>query len=240
MTGIHLGGGGSEHDEAALWEEAFTPGQRVSIWPFAMPPGPARTSSVQWFAGALRTRGEFTIDAWGLQVDDDHAGDEYAGDHHSAERLHRSDVVAIPGGNTFALLHHLQRHDLLRALGAFLDGGGRVYGGSAGAIVLGADTAIARAEDRNDAGVIDTRGLDRLAGAVVRPHYRPGQQAELRQWAKERQQVVLALPERSGLVVSGTTEHVTARNVGPASVQVFTPTGQQDRAAGASWNLRES
>ncbi len=136
MTGVYLGGGGSEHDEAALWDEVFIPGQRVSIWSFAMPLGPARTGSMQWLSGALRARGDFTIDAWGLEGTDT---------DHSAERLQRSHVVAIPGGNTFDLLQHLQQHDLLSALAAFLDDGGQVYGGSAGAILLGADIAIAEA-----------------------------------------------------------------------------------------------
>ncbi|WP_432489160.1 Type 1 glutamine amidotransferase-like domain-containing protein [Kineococcus sp. SYSU DK018] len=231
MTGIYLGGGGSEHDEAALWDEVFAPGQRVSIWSFAMPLGAARTGSVQWLSGALRTRGDFTIDAWGLEGTDT---------DRSAERLHRSQVVAIPGGNTFDLLHHLQQSDLLSALDAFLDGGGRVYGGSAGAILLGADIAIAEAEDSNDAGVSDTRGLDRLAGAVVRPHYQPAQDSELQQWAKAHQQVVLALPERSGVVVTGTAEHVAARNVGPEPVRVFGPTGHYTHPAGTTWDLSES
>ncbi|WP_432540715.1 Type 1 glutamine amidotransferase-like domain-containing protein [Kineococcus sp. SYSU DK002] len=227
MTGTYLGGGGSEHDEAALWDEVFTPGQRVSVWPFAMPLGPARTGSVQWLAGALRARGDFTLDPWGLDGADTDC---------RAERLHRSDVVAIPGGNTFDLLHHLQRHDLLSALDGFLDRGGRVYGGSAGAVLLGANIALAEVEDPDDAGVSDTRGLDRLAGAVVRPHYQPAQDDDLQQWAEAHQQVVLALPERSGVVVTG----ATARNVGPEAVQVFSPSGQRARPAGTTWDLRAS
>ncbi len=71
---------------------------------------------------------------------------------------------------------------------------------------------------------------------MVRPHYQPAQDAELQQWAKAHQQVVLALPERSGVVVNGTT----ARNVGPEAVQVFTPNGQQARPAGVTWDLSES
>jgi dipeptidase E len=231
MTGIYLGGGGNEHDEEALWDEAFTPGQHVSIWSFAMPPGPARTGSTRWLSNALRTRGDFTLDAWGLEETDD---------DHSTQRLQCSQAVAIPGGNTFDLLHHLQQHDLLSALNAFLNDGGQVYGGSAGAILLGADIAIAETEDPNDAGVSDTRGLNRLAGAVVRPHYHPAQDTELQQWATAHQQVVLALPERSGVVVTDTAGRVMARNVGPEAVQVFSPTGQQARPAGVAWNLSES
>ncbi|NYD22498.1 Type 1 glutamine amidotransferase-like domain-containing protein [Kineococcus aurantiacus] len=231
MAGIHLGGGGSEDDEAALWNEVFTPGQRVSLWPFAVPPGPARDRTVRWFTGALRPRGRFTVDAWGVDGSDRSDRDT----DRSAERLRRSDVVAVPGGNTFDLLHHLQRHDLLGALGAFLDGGGRVYGGSAGAVLLGADTAVAATQDADRVGVRDTRGLDRLAGAVVRPHHDPAQDAELQRWATTRRQVVLALPERSGVVVEGTA----ARNVGPGTVHVFGPAGRRARPAGATWDLRE-
>lgn len=225
MTGVYLGGGGSEHDEAALWDEVFTPGQHVSTWPFAVPRGAARNGSTQWFTRALQARGTFTIDAWGLEGDDDH----------SVQRLHRSQVVAIPGGNTFDLLHHLQQHDLVSALNVFLDRGGRVYGGSAGAVLLGADIAIAEVEDRNDAGVQDTRGVDRLAGAVVRPHYQPAQDAALQRWAHQHHQLVLALPERSGIAVSG----ATARNVGPDAVHVFTPAGRHDHPAGAVWSIEE-
>ncbi|WP_161606045.1 hypothetical protein [Microlunatus speluncae] len=50
---IHLGGGGSERDEARLWAEAFPPGARVAVWPFAQSdPGsgatPASGSPVPW------------------------------------------------------------------------------------------------------------------------------------------------------------------------------------------------
>ena len=231
MTRIYLGGGGSEHDEAALWDEAFTSGQRVSIWPFAVAPGPARTASVQWLSSALHARGDFTIDAWAVDSNDE---------DHSAQRLLASQVLAIPGGNTFDLLHHLHQHDLINAVEDFLAAGGQVYGGSAGAVLLGADIALAEAEDPDDAGVEDTRGLDRLAGAVVRPHYRSAQDAELQQWAQQHQQVVLALPERSGLVITDTEGRIQGRNTGPEAVRVFTPTGRHTHQSGTTWTLGES
>ncbi|WP_284043324.1 hypothetical protein [Actinoplanes sp. M2I2] len=34
---IFLGGGGSEKDEARLWDEVFRPGARLAVWPHAMP-----------------------------------------------------------------------------------------------------------------------------------------------------------------------------------------------------------
>lgn len=230
MKRLYLGGGGSEHDEAALWDEAFTPGQRVSIWPFAMPAGAARTGSVQWFNSALRARGDFTIDAWGLDDTNGSVGD-------SMQRLCRSDVLAIPGGNTFDLLQHLQQHQLLQVLHGFLAAGGSVYGGSAGAVLLGADIAIAAAADPNDAGLTDTGGLDFLSGAVVYPHYEPSQDGELQQWSHQHQRSVLALPERSGVIVT----ELQARNVGPDAVLTFTlDGGQHTHRPGASWTLASS
>ncbi|WP_157973817.1 Type 1 glutamine amidotransferase-like domain-containing protein [Desertihabitans aurantiacus] len=222
MTRIYLGGGGSEQDEGALWDEVFLPGRRVAVWPFAVPAGPARRGSVEWFTSALRDRGDITVEAWGVEE----SGDD-------VDRLDRTDVVAIPGGNTFDLLHQLRERRLLGALADFAARGGAVYGGSAGAILLGADIAIAEVEDANDAGVRDTRGLDLLAGAVVRPHYQPSQDEDLTTWSREHQQVVLAIPERAGVVVSGSS----ARSVGPEAVEVFTPDGRSSRPEGAEWGL---
>ncbi|WP_051298757.1 Type 1 glutamine amidotransferase-like domain-containing protein [Arthrobacter castelli] len=226
---FYLGGGGSEHDEAALWDEAFSSGQGVSIWPFAMAAGAARTGSVQWLSNALRGRGDFTIDPWGL--DDTNSSPE-----DSMLRLRGSDVLAIPGGNTFDLLQHLQQRQLLQVVLDFLAGGGRVYGGSAGAILFGADIAMAELADPNDAGLTDLAGLDLLAGAVVLPHYRPSQDAEVQQWVHQRGRTIIALPERSGVAVADWQ----ARNVGPDPVRIFTPDGEQHtHESGSSWRLTD-
>lgn len=228
MMELYLGGGGSEQDEAALWDEAFISGQRVSIWPFAMPAGAARAGSVQWFTSALRDRGDFTIDAWGLDDDTNGSTDE------NLQRLRSSDVLAIPGGNTFDLLKDLQQHQLLQVLHGYLSAGGCVYGGSAGAILLGADIAIAATADPNNAGLTDTSGLDVLAGALVLPHYQRTQDAELQQWSHQFERAIIALPERSGVVVA--KSH--ARSVGPEPVRIFTVDGESHtHGPGSSWTL---
>lgn len=212
MDNIYLGGGGSEDDEAALWDEVFVAGQRVTIWPFAMPAGPSRTGSAEWLIGALQDRGDMAFDVWGL----DRAPED-------VQRLLDSDVLAIPGGNTFDLLRHLQERNLLRAVEDFLAAGGLLYGGSAGAVLVGADIAIAASVDPNHAGITDVHGLDLLEGAVVRPHHQPSLIDELTEWSRERQQIVLGIPERGGLVVADST----VRNVGPADVEIFVPSGQR-------------
>jgi dipeptidase E len=210
---IFLGGGGSEHDEALLWNELFEPGQRIVVWPFAEP-GPARRRAVgEWFVSALARRGDFAIDVW------------LSGTSHASLE---AEVLVIPGGNTFALLAYLRRHDLWP-----VDFGGRIYGGSAGAIVLGADIAIAGGMDSNDAGLADTRGLDLLGGCVVHPHYGPEYAAAAREWARTNEVTVLGIPERAGVVVDGNR----ARNSGPATVHVFTADSWVAYRPGETWRL---
>ncbi|WP_328295253.1 Type 1 glutamine amidotransferase-like domain-containing protein [Kineococcus sp. NBC_00420] len=222
---VHLGGGGDEHDEALLWDEVFLPGRRVALWPFAMAPGAQRDGSVRWFRAALAARGEFTVQAWGVGQDGEDGGD---GD------LTGVDVVALPGGNTFDLVQEIRQRGLWQPLRTFLDGGGLVYGGSAGAVLLGADIAIAEGLDPNHAGVTDTHGFDRVAGAVLRPHHEPSLTAELRHWSRRHGRVVIGLPERSGLVSDGTR----ARAVGPEPLHLVTPDGaERELPAGTTWRL---
>ncbi|KAJ4147574.1 hypothetical protein LMH87_002086 [Akanthomyces muscarius] len=86
-------------------------------------------SPEEWINSSLARFGEFPSIALGLE------GPDFG--------LRDADIVAIPGGSTFRLLQHLQSNDLLSALQSFLDKGGRIYGGSAGALILGASIAIA-------------------------------------------------------------------------------------------------
>ncbi|MGK5680333.1 Type 1 glutamine amidotransferase-like domain-containing protein [Actinoplanes sp. URMC 104] len=218
---IFLGGGGSEDDEALLWDEVFRTGGRVAVWPFAQPRRQWRAIE-QWLAGALARRGNFAIDL---------PGDATGG---PGELLETADVLVIPGGNTFDLLAALWKRDLVGALTDFAVRGGNVYGGSAGAILLGADIAIAGVLDRNDTGSSETRGLDLLGGHVVFPHFDPSAPSAAREWARTHDVPVLAIPETAGVVVDG----AQARNAGPSPVEVFTPAGGRAYAPGEVWSLR--
>jgi dipeptidase E len=131
---IFLGGGGSETDEDLLWNELFAAGKRVVVWPFAHRRVEDQRATGQWLSSALATRA-FQVETW---LDD-------VGRH--IDQLEGADVLAILGGNTFDLLAYLQRRDWFAGLRDSLTQGGRLYGGSAGAILLGADVAIAAAMD---------------------------------------------------------------------------------------------
>lgn len=204
---IYLGGGGSEADEANLWGEVFIPGATVAVWPFAQRTHEGRRASIDWMETSLATRGSFTIDGW-LSPDADH------------QSLLGADIVAVPGGNTFDLLHALRTAGLLSLLEEHLARGGSFYGGSAGAVVAGADVGIALTADPNHVGLGDTRGLDLAGGCDILPHYTDGQESTARAHLGTTGRPVLCLPESSGVVlVAG-----TARNVGPSEVKLVTET----------------
>lgn len=208
---LYLGGGGSEDDESQLWDLVFRPGQVVAVWPFAMPPVKV-PGTMAWWTQALKKRGEFEIKI---------------GDHEPALGLETADVLAISGGNTFHLLAWVQKNKLQPAVEDFIDRGGKIYGGSAGAILLGADIAICDIKtggmDENDIDLPDTKGFDLLNGAVVFPHFEPDNDshgATCQRWANEHNVTVIATPEKSGVAF---TREVGFLNSGPDDVVTFSP-----------------
>jgi len=211
VTGlVFLGGGGSEVDEAALWAEAFLPGSRVAIWPFAHRAADVRRAAGAWATEALLAIGVEDVDVW---VTTEPGLDRRRLDEPRARGrrdLDGVDVVAVPGG-------------------------GSLYGGSAGAVLAGADVDLARAADPDDVGTTDTRGLDRVHGHDVLPHWTDDQEAAARRHSRASGRPVLAIPERGGVVVA---RDGTARSVGPDDVQVITAERTVRRAVGEEWSLR--
>jgi dipeptidase E len=236
VTGlVFLGGGGSEADEAALWAEAFPAGSRVVVWPFAHRAAVDRRAAGAWATEALLAIGVEDVDVW---VTTEPGLDRPRLDQPGVRRrrdLDGVDVVAVPGGNTFDLLQALREAGLLDLLHAHLLGGGSLYGGSAGAVLAGADVDLARAADPDDVGTTDTRGLDLVHGHDVLPHWTDDQEAAARRHSRASGRPVLAIPERSGVVVA---RDGTARSVGPDDVQVITAERTVRRAVGEEWSLR--
>lgn len=211
---LYLGGGGSEDDEAQLWDLVFQPGQRVTVWPFAVPS--SRIPDVMaWISTALSKRGEFTVEV---------------GDQAPDFGLANADVLAITGGNTFDLLAWIQVKNLQQPVKDFIARGGKLYGGSAGAILPGADIDICDVEkgglDENRIGLKDTIGLDLLGGALVFPHFDTSSKAHTavcQKWSDELGTNVIGIPEKGGLVMETQGEFLSA---GPDAVMVFAPHGE--------------
>ena len=221
-TRVYLGGGGSADDEAELWRMFLRPSRRVVCWPQALPPAQFDVAEV-WVRRSLAPYDVPKVEMW-----------TDLGEH-GADELDADDVVFVIGGNTFDLLHHVQTRAAADIARAHVRAGGIYYGGSAGAVLAGADIAVAGFADPNDAGVSDTGGLRLVGDAIVRPHYTSDDRDEAWGWAAKGF-TVLGIPERSGVaVVDG-----VARNSGPAEVEVVTATGLTVLAAGEFTDVARS
>ncbi len=145
----------------------------------------------------------------------------------TVDDLRRFGAVYIGGGNTFRLLHALRTSGVDRALATYIADGGSVYGGSAGAIVLGADIMTAAHADPNTVGLQDTRGLDVVDGCSIWCHYDPTQAVHVDAYARGHVHPVVALPEEAGIVI----EDAMVTALGTAPVIVFDGTAHVTVAA---------
>ncbi len=81
-------------------------------------------------------------------------------------------AVFIGGGNTYKLLKELKDSGAFDNLAGYLKRDGIIFGGSAGAIILGASIEVAGFEDENEAGLTDLEGFDVFSGVSLFCHYK--------------------------------------------------------------------
>lgn len=217
---IYLGGGGSAEDEQDLWIPMLGSSPSTLYWPFALE-GPTLAGARDWWEESVST---LDLDC-ALQVWDDLEG-------RNPLELASHDLLFIGGGNTFKLLDEVRRHGFIDHVRQFVSDGGRLYGGSAGAILAGADIGPAEGHDRNDVGLTDWSALDLLGGRVVSPHYLPENLAETQAYAAKTRQRILAIPERGGIMVTDDE----FRAVGSDSCWEITGNTAQEHPVGSTWS----
>lgn len=189
VTGsIYLGGGGDATAEEALWRAMLPTKRRVLYWPFALSDDMLHGAE-EWLSTSLAGLGlDVELETWF-----DLRG------HHPEELAH-ADLLFVGGGNTFKLLQCLRDAGFAEAITRFVGHGGDYYGGSAGAVLACADISVAVGVDENEAGLTDLTGLGLTSGFAVLPHYEDHQRPVARRWSTDHAQVLLGIPERSGLV----------------------------------------
>jgi dipeptidase E len=190
-----LAGGGDapdSHPLDALFAGWIGPGGRLLYLPVATGNPAGYRDDLVWVSAIFRPLGVGAIEMWTTLAGRD------------AGHLTNFDGIYIGGGNTFHLLDLLRRTGFDRLLRDFVAAGGAVYGGSAGAIILGRDIGPAAHIDSNTAGVRNTHGLDLLGGYAVWCHYvADADDARIRAYVAATGFPVLALTERAGLRVEG-------------------------------------
>ena len=118
--------------------------------------------------------------------------------------LNDYDAVYIGGGNTFKLLKKIRDSKFDRKLVQYYNNGGIVYGGSAGAIILGRDINIALLcddADTNDVNLKNTKGFDKVKGYDIQCHYNDSQLREHQEFIRKTKRHIVAIPEESALLI---------------------------------------
>lgn len=200
MCAIELflnGGGGGEAAREAYqrFGAAMDKTKPLLYIPLAMEPE-QYPGCLRWITGEL--------ESLGMEIHMVCSGEELAG-------LCLADFggVFIGGGNTYKLLADLKSSGAFAKLKAYLESGGPVFGGSAGAIIFGADIDTCQYADENTVGLADTAGFDMLGGASLLCHYgNEGEEATQRHTGhllglSQAGRRILALPEEDTVILHG-------------------------------------
>ena len=198
---VALGGGGGASDSCLL-DEVFatwigSKGKLLYL-PCALRGIRSFASCLEWITGTFASFNVTKIAMWTDLCE------------HQVSELDQFDAVYIGGGNTYALLAELRKSGFEHYLKENVRRGKPIYGGSAGAAVLGRDIRTVNYLDRNEVGLLETNSLDLAEGHAIWVHYQSQDDILIGQYVRQYQHPVIALSERSGIVI----EYKGIRSVG--------------------------
>lgn len=112
-------------------------------------------------------------------------------------------AIFIGGGNTYKLLNEIKQYDNNRKLLDYLNAGGTVFGGSAGAIIFGNDINCCQLDDKNEIDLIDTKGFNLLNNYSILCHLKKSKLNRNCKFLENYSQKysVIYLPEEDVIVV---------------------------------------
>lgn len=186
---IFLSGGGNENDSRYL-DEIFIKLLNEKATVLYIPHANQKQekenhkSSLNWFNSVLKnidSHKQITVD--------------YFKNLTEITDLNIYSAIYIDGGNTYYLMKLLRDSNFDKKLIEYHKNGGTIYGGSAGAIVLGKN--IATADDDNFVNLDNLIGLDIMDGFSVKCHY---QGEDLQDCSKEKNKTIY-LHEKSGVII---------------------------------------
>ena len=204
MRLILNGGGSDEQIKEGL--EIFARevnGGKVLYVPLAWPYGNME-ECINWFRGQVSQFGITNIE----QILDPN--------DITREKLKETSGVFIGGGNTYQLLKGLKETHAFENLKEYIENGGLIMGGSAGALIfsecidtcLKDELVIKSCNDENKVGLKDTKGFNCINGYSILPHYKklpeqyPDIQKRVDKLLKQGYKLV-CLPEETSLWING-------------------------------------
>ena len=141
-------------------------------------------------------------------------------DNRNYEHLNEYGAVYFGGGNTFSLLNHLRKSGFDKLLLKYYKNGGIIYGGSAGAIILGNEIGTAYFggdADENFVKLKDLKGLRLVKNFSIQCHYTQIDDVDAFNYVNKNNINIVALPEETGLYVNG----IEMKVIGDKSAAVF-------------------
>ncbi len=203
MIRIFLGGGGSEKDSQLLDEQfalSIDRDKPLVYIPNALTSRPYNVG-FGWLKSVFNPLGILNIEMWD-HLEPTKSIEEIAG-------------IYIGGGNTHSLLRQLEKSKFDDYIVRAANAGIPIYGGSAGAIILGRD--IKSAPEVSTIEHFNTKGLNLIADYSVVCHYTPHEIKRAKNSSQITKSEVIAIPELSGVVM----EDGNIKAVGTDSVWII-------------------
>jgi dipeptidase E len=190
MSGkIFLSGGGSG-EQTSSFDKIFFKGVRKIVYiPLAWPNNDF-DSCLNWFRKESERYGKLEIK---MLID-------------LSEKINLNffDAVYIGGGNTYKLLKKIKESKFDAKLIKFYNEGKKIYGGSAGAIIFGADINIGNISiypDENNVKLKNCSGFNLLNNYDIQCHFKDNQLDKQKEYLEHSKRNIIALPEESALLI---------------------------------------
>ena len=190
---FYISGGGDEIQSKKIDTEfaKYIDGKKLMYIPIAIDRDEVGFEACyDWITG-LFSKFEYKIDAPEIHM--------YLDPKAISEHIFEYDALYIGGGNTFKLLDFIYKNNLFEKIKEFFNNGNPVYGGSAGAIILG--NSINTVSEENDSNYNFTKGFSILDEVSFICHYNSDLDQKINSYVLKNKQDVIALPEDSGLII---------------------------------------
>ncbi len=225
ISRIYLSGGGNEKQSFPLdkfFFDTLPENGRFLYIPIALRGHKLYPTASEWMKSLVGLHGRMDVQ-W--ETADDLSVYDLAS-------LKKFDGIYIGGGNTWSLIKEFRDSGFAHILIEFIKSGGDVYGGSAGAIILG--SRVDTHDDENKVSLADVSGFDQLKGYSVACHFHDKQSDRFKKWAIDAGKPIICLPEETGLII----EQGSARCVGALHCILYFADGTQNEVnPGESFEL---